>query len=790
MYLLINNIKVAWRNLKAHRVYGLLNIAGLTIGIATSILVLIWVHYQFSFDRFHEQYASIYRLNTTIGSEDGPVTWDQGPSGLSVLTKGASGIKQVIRMKSWDDQNISNYDKSKIFDGNHIAYTDPDILKVFDFPLLYGNKESFLKDINAAAITQDLAIRLFGSASVLGKKIRYFGDIYTVEAVLKDFPKNSTLQYTAFFPMSAFSRRMMAQGYIHHPDYLDETLDNINFNDYLLLDPQVKPQAIASVISQNYARQKDQSMRFSLQPLKDLHLVSADGNPSDLRIVQMLLLVAIVILVVACINYMNLTTARSLTRVKEVAVRRMNGANKSQLFNMFMTEAGIVFLIATAFSLVLVYSLLPYVSRFTGAWLSVVEGDAVTLLMITAVLISTLLLATVFPAYLLSGLGTVSGLKGGVKEGRYAVLRKALVILQFGATFILLMGAIVVHKQMHFLSTKDIGFDRSYAFVAPMTNNMVDKGDELEAELLKNPAIQGVGVADVYDLSGVQNSTSDVIWPGKPDNDKTLFTGMSGDKAFIDMMKFHFVAGGNFTGDASDSNKFIVNEAAAKRMALRVPYVGQKISYAGVNGELIGVVRDFNYAPLTQKIGPLIMDSRGFKNILYVRTTAGTASSAIQQTERLYKAYSGNAPFSYSFLDKRFAEKYEAEQRAGSLLNAFSVVALIISCMGLFGLALYTAEVKRKEIGIRKVLGANIKSIIGLITGQFLRLVFLGVLIGMPVAYLITARWQNHFAYKASVGVFSFLAGALTIVGITILTVLFIAIKSATVNPVNSLKSE
>lgn len=784
------NIKVAWRSLKAHRFYSVLNILGLAMGMATSILVLIWVHYQFSFDRFNHQHSQIYRLNTTIQSEDGPMTWDEAPSGLALLTNNVSGIAKTIRMKSWDDQNISTFDKKRIFDGNHIAYVDPGFLSVFDYDLKYGSKNNFLSDINSSAITQSLAIKLFGTENAVGRKIRYFGDIYEVGAVLKDFPENSSLQYSAFFPMSAYTRRMLAAGSISSDKYFDETIDNIEFSDYLVLSPAASPARVAAGISKNYEMQAGNALRFSLQPLRDLHLIAPDGNPSDLRMVQMMLLVALLVLIVACINYMNLTTARSLSRLKEVSVRKINGAAKRQLFWQFMTEAAFLFLMAAFIALGLVYCLLPLVGKFTGADLGIVLMDLKTGLMIGCVFAGTLIVATVFPAYLLSRLQAVKAIKGPVRQGRYAVLRKALVILQFSACFTLMMGAIVIHKQMHYLSAKDIGYDRSYAFVSPMTNNMVDRAGDLEAALLKSPAVQSTGVCDVFDLANVQNRTGNVYWKGKPENENTLFSGISGDRAFINTMKFRFLAGGNFTGTASDSNKYILNEAAVSRMRLKPPYIGQQMSYGGVPGEIIGVVKDFNFEPLTKSIGPLIMNSRGFKNILYIRTTAEKASQAIAVTERLYKEYSGNAPFTYTFVDKNFADKYRVEQRTGGLLKAFSVVAIFISCLGLLGLATYTAEVKKKEIGIRKVLGASVQSITGLITGQFLKLVILAILIGTPVAYLVTQKWQSHFAYKVNVGLFSFLQGALAVILITLLTILFIALKSARANPVSSLKAE
>lgn len=784
------NIKMAWRNLKAHRFYSILNITGLSIGMATSILVLIWVHYQFSFDKFNHQYEQVYRLNTTIQSEDGAMTWGEAPSGMPVLTRGAGGIAKTVRLKSWDDQNIATLDKARVFDGNRIAYIDPDFLSVFDYPLIYGNKKTFLNNIDATAITQSLARKLFGTDQAVGKKLRYFGDVFEVGAVLKDFPENSSLQYSALFPMSAFTRRMMAAGAIAGRHYVDETIDNIEFQVFLLLTPAANPAGIAATISKNYAAERDHTLSFSLQPLKDLHLISADGNPSDLRMVQILLLVAILVLVVASINYMNLTTARSLVRLKEVSVRKVNGAAQMQLFWQFMTEALVLFLVAALIALLVVYGLLPAASRFTGVDLSVVSADVETTEVVAVVFVGTLLVATLFPAYLLSGLQPSKAIKGVIKAGRYATLRKILVVIQFSASFILMMGAIVIHRQMHYLSTKDVGYDKSYAFVAPMTNNMVDHAGEMETELLKSTAIEDAGVADVYDLAQVGNWTNSVQWPGKPENGKTMFAGISGDKAFVHTMRFRFIAGGNFSATPADSNKVILNEVAAKRMQLKTPYTGQQIVYGGIQKEIIGVVKSFNYQPLTQSIGPLIIDSRGFKNILYVRTTAAGAKEAIAQTERLYKKYSGNAPFTYTFLDKSFADKYLVEQRTGRLLKAFSAVALFISCLGLLGLATYTAEVKKKEIGIRKVLGASVGSITGLITGQFLKLVLWAVVVGAPVAYLVTVKWQSHFAYKVKVSLFSFVWGAAVVVAVTVLTILFIALKSARANPVNSLKTE
>lgn len=782
-------LKIAWRNLKNNRFYSTLNILGLAMGLATSIMLLIWVRYAFSFDKFNTHYKQVYQLNSTIKTQDGKTTWAQAPGGIATLVMNVPGVLKAVRLKEWNDQNISNEERTKVFDGNAIAYVDSNFLKVFDYKLLRGNHKDFLKNVNSVAITKELAEKLYNSDDVIGKKIHYYGSIFEITALLKDFPNNSSLQYTALFPMSAYAHRLSTtEG--KSLNFINEEMGSFGFRIFLLLDPMASPGIISNTITKKFKQVSKNTFDFQLQNLSSIHLTTPDGNTSDLRIIQIFLLVAILILIVASINYINLSTARSLMRLKEVSVRKIIGARKMQLFLQFLSEAVLLFTFASVLASALTFVLMPFLKRFSGDDLHFNLLDSNTLYIFIGVTSGTLITATLYPAFLLASFNPIKTIKGVASGFKIVFLRKVLVVVQFSISFILLISAITMSRQMQFIQDKHLGFDKSYVFSAPMTNNMVGRISALESELKQIAAVESVGVSDAYDFSSVENLTNNIEWKGKPDDDKTLFTGLSADKGFVNAMKFHFVEGGNFTGSGADSNKFILNKTAITLMGLKKPWLGTKITYNNISGEIIGVVKDFNYQPLTKAIGPLIIDNRGFKNILYVRTTAANAPQAIEATERLYKKYSGNAPFSYYFLDSTFENKYRSQQNSTLLFRIFSGITLFISSLGLLGLATYSAAVKTKEIGVRKVMGASVGSIIQLIAKDFLKLVLLAIILGVPIAYLGMSKWMDHFAYRIGIGNWTFLIGAFVVVLIALITIGTITFKAARANPVESLRSE
>jgi ABC-type antimicrobial peptide transport system permease subunit len=345
-------------------------------------------------------------------------------------------------------------------------------------------------------------------------------------------------------------------------------------------------------------------------------------------------------------------------------------------------------------------------------------------------------------------------------------------------------------NQMKFIKNKDVGYDKSYVFSVPLTQEVVDHMDAIKTELKKQPGILNVSTADAYDITNIGSSTSDIYWDKKPPKSNLMITQVTADKGFIPTMKIQLLEGSDFTGMPSDSNHYILNETAVKQMDLRPPYVGQEIGFHSWKGTIIGVVKDFNFKSLKEKISPLLFFSRWKGNILYVRTSANRAQQAIAAAERQYKKYAGDIPFSYNFLDKSFEAQYKTDQRAGTLFNVFAGIAIFISCLGLFGLATYTAQVKTKEIGIRKVLGASVAGIVKLLSKDFLRLVIIAIVIATPVAWWSMNKWLQGFAYRTDISWWIFILAGSIAACIALLTISFQAIKAALANPVKSLRTE
>ncbi|MDE1191562.1 MAG: ABC transporter permease [Arachidicoccus sp.] len=782
--------KTAWRNLKANKFYTTLNISGLAVGLATGIMLLLWVENQFSYDKFNMKYKNIYQLNTVIHA-DKDQAWNMTPGGLAAFGKNIPDVNSSVRIKDRNDQIIARYDRKKMLDGNYVGFVENTFLKIFDYKLIRGDKNNFLPDVSSAALTETLAKKLFGSDDVLGKTFNYFGEIYKVTAVLQDFPKNSSLQYDALFPMQSFIN-WVAKNYTNgNTRFLDEDFEQIQYKTFFLLNKNANAISAANTLQKEFKkRNNDAPFSFHLQNIATLHLTDTDGNTSRLRMVNVMLAVAFLLLAIAGINYINLSTARSLTRIKEVSVRKIIGANKRQLFFQFITETVIIFIAALFFGCVIISLLSPLYNSITGTELSDSLFQYSFLSKATAALLITLIGTAVYPALLLSSFKPLESLKGNIKGIKANVFRKILVVLQFSVSFILLVSTVVMSKQMHYIRTKDTGYDKSYVMAFPLTNNILPNLKSFEEELQKNMSVINAGVSDAFTLTSVDNGLDNVEWQGKSVNDKTFFNNISADKHFIETIKFQFIDGHNFSGTQADSTSFILNETAVKQMHLRKPYSGQNIKYRGTQGTIIGVLKDFNYKSLTQSIGPMIINNFGIQNIMYVRTTAAHAKDAIAYSEKTYKKYSRNAPFSYSFLDKNFEEQYKTDAQINQLFNVFAGVAIFISCLGLFGLATYTAQVKTKEIGIRKVLGASVGSIVQLISKGFLKLIVIAIIIATPLAYWAMNKWLGNFAYKITIGAFTFVIAAFVVIVIAFGTIGFKALKAARANPVKSLKTE
>ncbi|HEV8081591.1 MAG TPA: ABC transporter permease [Chitinophagaceae bacterium] len=779
-----------WKN----KFYTLINISGLAVGMATGIMLLLWVQNELSYDKFNKDYKNIYQFSTHFNSGGEERVWKGVPGPLSVMAKSIPEVQSFVRIAAEPDQVLSDKESKKIFDGNTTASVDSGFFSMFDFHFVKGNKATPFPNNNSVVITQSTAQKLFGNEDAMGKTVGYFKNFFTVTGVLEDFPKNSSIRYDAIFPMGFYAQQFTERGGNGDWKTIDTDVGDFMFNTFVKLQPNANPAKTGQQFSKTYkeARNGDSDASFQLQNLADIHLVSADGNSSSLRMVQVFMLVVILLLVIASINYVNLSTARSLIRAKEVSIRKIIGAKKQQLFLQFTIETILLFCFAAALAIVLIYALMPLYNNISGETLSFSLYDSTVWKTISLAVLGTLIASSIYPALLLSSFRPIEALKGKFTSVVGIVaFRKGLVVFQFSISVILLVCTIIMSNQMKFIKHKDLGYDKSYVFSVPLTQEVVDHLDAVKTDLQKQSGILNVAASDVYDISNIDASTGDIDWEGKPAKSNMIITQISPDKDFIPAMKIKFVEGSNFTGTPADSAYYILNETAVKQIGLIAPYVGKQISFHNRKGTILGVVHDFNFQSLKEKIAPLIFFTFwNNRNILYVRTTGSKAQAAIASVEKQYKKYAGGTPFKYNFLDKSFEAQYKSDQRSGMLFNVFAGIAIFISCLGLFGLSTYTAQVKTKEIGIRKVLGASVAGIVKLISKDFVKLVAISILIASPVAWWAMNKWLEGFVYKLPISRWVFVLAAISALFIALLTIIFQAIKAAVANPVKSLRTE
>lgn len=790
-----NYFKSAWRNLTASKFYSLINISGLAVGLATGIMLLLWVQNEFSYDKFIHDYQHIYEFSATMPSGNKTTTWQGVPGPLAVYAKSIPQVKSVVRIYNSYGQTFSNADHSKVLQGFNTACVDSNFFSMFNYKLLEGNRNNLFPNINSVVLTQSTARKFFGAEDAMGKIIVANDNNFTVTGILQDFPDNSSLQYDAIFPMGYWAKQFTAQGGNGSWKTIDEDLGDYYYNTYIKLAPDANPDAVAKAFTGAYKKARNGDVggaHFNLQNLADIHLIGANGNESALRMVQIFMLVAILLLVIAAINYVNLSTARSMIRAKEVSIRKIVGADKKQLFLQFIIETFVLFCIALTIAIVLIVLLMPLYNQLSGKDLQFSLANPQVWKVIVLSAAGTLIASGIYPAIVLSAFHPIDSLKGNISSGiGTALFRKILVVFQFAISVILIVSTLVIIKQMHYVKNKSLGYDKSYVFTVPLPDNAVKHIDAIKNELASQPGIVNVATSDIYDLANLGNATGDLAWEGKPANSQFIISQACIGKSFIPTMKMQFLEGGNFSGTPIDSFHYILNETAVKKMGLKSPFIGQQISFHERKGTIIGVLKDFNFKSLKDPITPLLFFTDWYQgNMLYVRTTAADAQQAIAAVKKQYQKYAGFIPFSYNFIDKQFAAQYKSSQREGTLFNLFAAIAIFISCLGLLGLATFTAQRRTKEIGVRKVLGASVGSIIRLVSTDFLKLVIIAIVIAIPVGWFVMNKWLENFAYKTTISWWIFLAAAVIAILIAVLTVSFQAIKAAVANPVESLRTE
>jgi putative ABC transport system permease protein len=617
---------------------------------------------------------------------------------------------------------------------------------------------------------------------------------FTVSGVIEDFPENSSLQYNMLLPMGLYAEEFASSGGNGNWKTMDEDLGNYYFRIYLQLGKGVSPEIVSKKITQLYInkRKDDKDVKnnsFALQPLRSIHLISADGNRSAMQTVRIFLIVAIFILCIACINYVNLSTARSLLRSKEVSVRKIIGAARTQLFFQFIVESAVLFLFATCLSLFLLYLLLPLYNEITGRHLLFNLADSNVWLVIGCTITGTMALSAIYPALQLSSFKPIEALRGKLSLGiGKTSFRKILVVTQFVFSVGLIISTIVIGRQLKYMRDKDLGFDKEHVFVFTLKKELHDHFQAVRNELLKQPGVLGVASINGT-IIGVNGTTSDTYWDGKENERTFLIHPNSIDKEFIPLLGMKIIEGNNFTGSPADSAHFILNETAVKQAGIKDP-IGKSFTLWDNKGTIIGVVKDFNYASLKTAIEPAIFYYNPACWTMYIKTTGNKAKQAVAAAEKVWKAYATEFPFEYSFLDDSFNRMYKDDQRTGILFSVFAIVAIVISCLGLLGLATYTAQVKTKEIGIRKVMGASIVSIVRLLSKEFIVLVLIAFVLAIPLAWLAMNKWLQDFVYRISIGWWVFIAAGSIAIIIAFLTISFQAVKAGIASPVKSLRTE
>jgi putative ABC transport system permease protein len=573
----------------------------------------------------------------------------------------------------------------------------------------------------------------------------------------------------------------------------DKDLDNFLYTTYLQLKPAGSPTTVQQKLTAIY-RDKEgadaNTIRFTLQPLRNLHLTTADGNSSALSIVRIFTVVAVLILVIAGINYVNLSTARSMLRSREVSVRKIIGAGRPQLFFQFVTESALLFLFASLLAFGLILLLLPLYNNIAAKQLVFSLKDPSVWLVIGCTIAGTLAAASIYPALLLSAFRPVDALRGKIASlgVSNASFRKILVVTQFACSVGLILSTIVIRDQLRYIREKNLGFDQSRVFSVKMREGMQNHYKAVANELRQLPAVQEVAAAS-GELPGIGNSTYSTWWEGKDESKTFPLTFASIDENFIRTLKINLAAGSNFTGSPADSTHYILNEAAVKAIGMKDP-VGKIFVLHNIRGTIIGVVKDFNYATLKEEVHPLILTYDSAARVLYVRTRPGQATESVTAVRHFWQQYDGAYPFPYSFLDDDFDKMYRADQRVGTLFDVFAIVAIIISCLGLFGLATYSAQIRIKEIGIRLVLGATVAQVTGLLAKDFIVLIGLAFLIAAPVAAWLMSGWLHNYAYRTPLSGWIFAGTAILILTLALLTVCTQAIRAALANPVKSLHTE
>ncbi|MBE7174434.1 MAG: ABC transporter permease [Williamsia sp.] len=784
--MLTNYFRVAWRNLLRNKVFSIINITGLAVGMAAVMLIGLWVQNEYSYDQFHVNKNSLYKVYNRSTNEGVVYTWDvtSGPLGKA-LQKDFSEVKNTARIY-WSTERLFNYgDKSIKAAGNDV---DKPFLSMFSFHLLKGNTAHALDDVNSLVLTEDLAEKLFGKEEAIGKMVMVDGKgNYKVTGVLQNLPSNTEFSFSYLTSLEA------------NENTYGNNWNNNTYYTYVQLQQGVSPEAFNKKIEKEIIRYvPGTNTDVFLYPVAKQHLYSRfeNGKPSGGRIdtVRLLLIIAGLILLIACINFMNLSTAQSGKRALEVGVRKVMGAGKAKLIAQFLCESVLMAAVAALLSLLLVWLSLPAFNQLVGQSLTLQILRPGLWLSLGVFILLTGLLAGSYPAFFLSAFKPVTVLKGANRTpGGTLNPRKALVVLQFSVALVLTISTLVVYRQIRFVQKRDAGYGVNNLAEIPIEGSIRQNYDVIKAELLN----KGVVTAMCRNSLGITIDgafSSGYSWTGSTKEDEnTSFSRVGTDADFVKTTGVTLLAGRDIDINRYpyDTASVVVNEAAVAAMRLKKP-VGTMINMNGTMRTVVGVIKNFIIGSPYEAVKPMVVIGTNYWTYNIVMRFGHQYSTAanLRQAEGVFKKYNPAYPFTLSFVDDEYGQKFSSETQTATMAALFAGLTIFISCLGLFGLATYMAENRSKEIGIRKVLGATVGGIVAMLSREFVGLVLIAILIATPAGWYLMHRWLEGYTYRTEIGWSVFVFAGLSAIGIAVFSVSLQAIRAAIANPVKSLRTE
>lgn len=807
--MLKNYIKIAWRNLWKSKGFSLINILGLAIGIATCLVILLFVQNELSFDRFNKKADRIVRVYFRGTMQGGKINESTVmPPTAQALKADYPEVEDATRIRDYGRPRLLYGDKS--FNDDEFAFVDPNFFQAFTLPLVQGDPKTALTQPNTVVITKALAEKYFGSEDAMGKVISFKdGNTppFKVTGVIDKVPENAHFHFELFASMTGF------------PDSRSAYWMQSEFFTYLVLQPgydykkleaklpqvvekYMGPQ-ILQAMGMTFAqfKEKGNSIGLFLQPLTDIHLhsdfaydLSAAG---DIRYVYIFSAIALFMLLIACINFMNLSTAGASKRAREVGIRKVLGSLKMELVRQFLIESILVTAIALMIGIMFVYMSLPLFNDLAGKNLQLQLFENPWLLLV--LLLFGLLvgvLAGSYPAFFLSSFKPVAVLKGKFTSGKKTIgLRSGLVVFQFFISITLIVSTAVVYRQLSYIQNKKLGYNKDQVMILPETWLLGDKAEFFREQLRQDTRVASVSTSP-YLPAGPSYNNNFFVYPDNNSTQLLKTLRYDVDHNYISTLGIEMLIGRNFSKQyASDSSGALLNETAAKMFGWQYDAIGHSISHTDNEGvkktlHVIGVVKDFHFKSLHEKISPLVMVLGDNAGPIIVKTKTTDITGLLASIKKLWNANTLEEPFSYSFLDERFNATYRSEQKIGRIIAIFAGLTIFVACLGLFGLATFTAEQRTKEIGIRKVLGASVTGVVALLSKDFLKLVVVAFIIASPLAWFVMNKWLQDFAYRIDISIWVFVLAIVLAAVITVVTISFQAIKAALANPVKSLRTE